>query len=501
MSKISTDRQEHSCPSNTDTCDLLIRGGTIVDGTGALAFDGDIAVSGDRILAVGDLPWLAVRQVVNVAGRIVAPGFIDVHTHDDHALIDGAMTPKVTQGVTTVIAGNCGLSQAPLLFEGDPPPPLGLLGPGAYRFKSFGAYVQALEAQPASVNAALLVGHSTLRVGAMSDIDRPASESEIAVMRERLREALDVGAAGLSTGLFYPAGRAAPMAEVVALLETLAGTGAVYATHMRDEGDGILDSLVESFETARRAGVPLIISHHKCMGQRNFGRSPQTLAMIERAQREQPLGLDAYPYAAGSTELLPELIEQASRVIVTWSHPHPEVAGRDLAAIAIEWGTDQGDVAVRLKPAGAIYFAMDEADVRRIMAYPHTMIGSDGLPHDTHPHPRLWGTFPRVLGHYVREVGLLTLEDAVRRMTGLPAAKFRLTDRGTLRPGAFADIVVFDAATIADTATFEAPKQPAAGIDLVIVNGIVVYCEGRPTGARSGRVLRRAVPQAEGRTA
>jgi N-acyl-D-amino-acid deacylase len=230
------------------------------------------------------------------------------------------------------------------------------------------------------------------------------------------------------------------------------------------------------------------------MGRANFGRSSQTLALIDRARREQPVGLDVYPYTAGSTELLPALIGQASRVMVTWSRPHPELAGRDLAEIAAAWGIDQTAAAVRLQPAGAIYFMMDEADVQRIMAYPHSMIGSDGLPHDEHPHPRLWGTFPRVLGRYVRELELLTLNDAVHRMTGLAAAQFRLVDRGVLRPGAFADIVVFDPATVVDHATFEEPEKPAVGIDLVVVNGEIVYLDGQSTGARPGRVLRRDGP-------
>ena len=478
----------------TKRCDLLIRNGTVIDGTRAAPFRGDLAVSGSRIAAVGGLAYMAGDHEVDATGRVVAPGFIDVHTHDDHVLLDGAMTPKVSQGVTTVVAGNCGVSLAPLVFDGEPPAPLRLLGQDAYRFATFRAYVKALEARPAAVNAVLLVGHSTLRVGTMSDIDCPASSDEIAAMRGLLREALDAGAAGFSTGLFYPAGRAAPMTEVIALLETLAGTGAVYATHMRDEAGKVEESLAESFETARAAGVPLIISHHKCMGRANFGRSPQTLALIDRARHEQPVGLDVYPYTAGSTELLPAMIGQASRVIVTWSRTHPELAGRDLVDIAAAWDVDEARAAARLQPAGAIYFMMDEADVQRIMAYPHSMIGSDGLPHDEHPHPRLWGTFPRVLGRYVRELGLLTLEDAVHRMTGLAATQFRLVDRGVLRPGAFADIVMFDAATVADRATFETPKIPAAGIDLVVVNGEIVYQDSQTTSARPGRVLRRDGP-------
>jgi N-acyl-D-amino-acid deacylase len=475
-------------------CDLLIRNGTVIDGTGAGPFRGDLAVSGSRIAALGDLGGMAAEHGMDAAGRVVAPGFIDVHTHDDHVLLEGAMMPKVSQGVTTVVAGNCGVSLAPLVFDGEPPAPLRLLGQDAYRFASFRAYVEALEARPAAVNAVLLVGHSTLRVGTMSEIDRPATCDEIAAMRGLLREALDAGAAGFSTGLFYPAGRAAPMTEVIALLDTLRGTGAVYATHMRDEADGVEESLAESFETASAAGVPLIVSHHKCMGRANFGRSSRTLALIERARRERPVGLDVYPYTAGSTELLPALIGQASRVIVTWSRAHPELAGRDLADIAAAWDIDQTAAAVRLQPAGAIYFMMDEADVQRIITYPHSMIGSDGLPHDEHPHPRLWGTFPRVLGRYVRDLKLLTLNDAVHRMTGLAAAQFRLVDRGVLRPGAFADIVVFDPATVADRATFEEPKSPAAGIDLVVVNGEIVYQDSHPTGARPGRVLRRDGP-------
>lgn len=478
-------------------CDLLIRQGTIVDGSGAARFAGDVAVSGGRIAALGDVGAIRAEREVDARGRIVAPGFIDVHTHDDNALLDGVMTPKVTQGVTTVVAGNCGVSLAPLVFDGQPPAPLGLLGQGGYRFSSFGAYLEALEAHPPALNAVLLVGHSTLRVRTMSDVGRAASDGEIAAMRTLLREALDCGAAGFSSGLFYPAGRAAPMEEVVALLETISGTGAVYATHMRDEADGVEESLAETFETARRASVPVIISHHKCMGLKNFGRSPQTLALIDRARRAQPVGLDIYPYTAGSTELLPELIAQASRVIVTASQPHPELVGRDLADIAAAWGVDAAGAAERLRPAGAVYFMMDEQDVQRIMAYPYTMIGSDGLAHDAHPHPRLWGTFPRVLGRYVRELGLLTLEDAVHRMTGLAAAQFRLEDRGVLRPGAHADIVVFDAAAVADRATFESPKQVAAGIDLVLVNGEIVCRDGSVTGARPGRVLRRAPPAKE----
>lgn len=477
------------------SCDIAVRAGVIVDGSGAARFRGDIAISGDRIVAVGDLGGMTAENDVDAAGKVVAPGFIDVHTHDDNAvLVDGSMLAKVSQGVTTVVTGNCGISLAPLVLGGAAPPPLDLLGgPGAYRFATFGEYLEAFQRSPAALNVAPMVGHSTLRVATMPDLARPASDREIGAMQGLLRDGLEAGAVGFSTGLFYPAGRAAPIEEVVALLSVLGGTGALYATHMRDEADGVEASLDESFETASRAGVPLVISHHKCMGRRNFGRSRATLQRIDEARRRQPVGLDVYPYTAASTVLLPEFVERSERVIVTWSRTHPEAAGRELSEIAGEWNVSPDEAIKRLVPAGAVYFMMDEEDVRRIMAYPHSMIGSDGLPHDEHPHPRLWGTFPRVLGRYVRELGLFSLETAVHKMTRLTAARFGLADRGVIEPGAHADIVVFDPDTVADRATFDDPKKPSVGIDLVMVAGEVVYRDGEASGARPGRMLLRGV--------
>jgi N-acyl-D-amino-acid deacylase len=232
-------------------------------------------------------------------------------------------------------------------------------------------------------------------------------------------------------------------------------------------------------------------------GPANFGRSRETLPKIAGAMAQQAVALDAYPYAASSTVLRPDWVREGTRVLVTWSVPEPAEAGRDLADIAAGWGVDRQTAAARLMPAGAVYFSMDEADVRRILAFEHTMIGSDGLPHDSHPHPRLWGSFPRVLGHYARDEGLFTMQEAVRRMTSLPAAKFGLANRGCLRAGAYADITVFDPGTIIDRASFAEPKTPAAGIDLVVVNGHVVWQDGAPTGARPGRALRRQQMQAE----
>jgi N-acyl-D-amino-acid deacylase len=268
---------------------------------------------------------------------------------------------------------------------------------------------------------------------------------------------------------------------------------------MRNEGSAVLDSLEESFAAGRAAEVPVVISHHKTVGTENFGRTAETLPRIAAARAVQEVGLDAYPYIASSTVLSAAQAARATKVLVTWSKSAPEMAGRELSAIAAQWGVGPGEAVARLQPAGAIYWMMDEADVQRVLAFAHTMIGSDGLPHDTHPHPRLWGAFPRVLGHYCRELGLFGLEEAVRRMTGLPAARFGLTGRGVLAAGAHADITVFDADTVADRATFEAPTTPAAGIEHVFVNGRPVWSEGNPTGERPGRALRRQQMQAEAR--
>ena len=473
--------------------DVLFTGGTVIDGTGAARRRADVAVSGDRIAAVGDLAGAETARTIDATGRIVSPGFIDAHTHDDNLLlVDRDMTPKTSQGVTTVIAGNCGVSLAPLRPGRPVPPPLDLLGgPADFRYPRFADYVAALDEAPPAANAGLLVGHSALRLDTMDDVDRPATAGEIDAMRERLAEGMEAGALGFSTGLIYGPNKAASTDEVTAVAEVAGAGGGLYVTHMRNEHDGIEEAMEEAFEIGRRAGADVVISHHKCAGRRNFGRSRDTLALLDKARERQSIGLDVYPYTAGSTVLMPEMVEKAERVIVSWSEPHPEHTGRDLADVAAELGLDPLDAAQQLLPAGGIYFMMDEADVQRIIAYPHSMIGSDGLPHDRHPHPRLWGTFPRVLGHYARELGLLTLEDAVRRMTGLSAARFGLTDRGEVRAGAYADLVMFDAETVADLATFDEPTRPAAGIDIVMVNGAIVREGGRVTGERPGRALRR----------
>jgi N-acyl-D-amino-acid deacylase len=483
--------------------DCILRGGEVIDGSGAARFRADVAIAGDRIAAVGAVGKAAGAREIDVADRIVAPGFIDVHTHDDRALFaTPEMAAKASQGVTTVITGNCGISLAPLLLDDEPPPPLDLIGAAAdYRHARFADYFAALGRTPAALNAACLVGHSTLRVGAMAALDRPAEAAELSQMAERLQEALDAGAIGLSSGLAYAPAAAAPPAELTALAALLRPAGAIYTTHMRNEGNAVLDSLDESFAAGRAAGVPVVISHHKTVGVENFGRTALTLPRIAAALAQQEVGLDAYPYIASSTVLSAAQAERATKVLVTWSKRAPEMAGRELSAIAGAWGIGERQAIDRLQPAGAIYWTMDEADVQRVLRFAHTMIGSDGLPHDAHPHPRLWGAFPRVLGHYCRELGLFGLEEAVRRMTGLPARRFGLLRRGAIAAGAYADIVVFDPATVLDRATFAAPTRPAAGIEHVFVNGRPVWSGGRPTGDRPGRALRRQELQSEARDA
>jgi N-acyl-D-amino-acid deacylase len=473
--------------------DLVIRDALLIDGSGAPPLRGDLAVTDDRISATGELARLKGAREIAANGLALAPGFVDTHTHDDRALLsDPLMACKVSQGVTTVIAGNCGISLAPLKIDRYPPPPLDIIArEPSQLFATFEGYLAALDRDPPALNAACQVGHTTLRVGAMDRFDRPATSAEIGTMQRALDDSLEAGAIGLSTGLYYPPAKAAPTEEVIALGKPLRAHGAIHTTHMRDEASRLLESVTETIRIGKESHVPVVISHHKASGIANHGLVRDTLKLIDEARRSQALGLDVYPYVAASTMLDPSRIPLASKIIVTWSKPRPEFAGQTLDAIAARLKCSEADAAKQLLPAGAIYFMMSEDDVRRVLSYPHTMIGSDGLPHDQHPHPRLWGTFPRVLGHYVRDVKLFPLEEAVRRMTALPAAQFGLKDRGVLRAGAYADLVLFDPKTIADTATFERPTTPAAGIAAVWVNGRAVWRDGAPTGERPGRALRR----------
>jgi N-acyl-D-amino-acid deacylase len=458
--------------------DLVIRDALLIDGSGKPGVRGDLAVTDDRIAGIGDLSRVKGAREIDAKGLALAPGFVDTHTHDDRALLsDPLMQCKISQGVTTVITGNCGISLAPLSIDRYPPPPLDIIGREPKQFfATFEGYLSALDRDPPALNAACQVGHTTLRVGAMDRVDRAATAGEIDNMRRALETSLESGAIGMSTGLYYPPAQAAPTDEVIALAAPMRAYGGIHTTHMRDEAAKLVESVSETIYIGKASEVPVVISHHKASGIANHGLVNDTLKLIDEARKSQALGLDVYPYVAASTMLDPGRIPLASKIIVTWSKSHPEFAGQTLEAIAKKLRCDQAEAAKLLLPAGAIYFMMSEQDVQRVLSYPHTMIGSDGLPHDQHPHPRLWGTFPRVLGHYVRDVKLFSLEEAVRRMTALPAAQFGLRDRGVLRAGAYADLVLFDPDTIADRATFEQPKIPAAGIAQVMVNAPAAPC-------------------------
>ena len=482
--------------------DLLIRNASIVDGTGALRYPGDIGIRGDRIARIGDLSAAGGDREIDLGGRIAAPGFIDAHTHDDRLMLSSPdMAPKVSQGITTVVAGNCGISLAPMPRPIPQPvtPPLNLLDEegGWFSFPTFASYVARLRETPPATNCALLVGHTTLRVATVDDLDRPATQEQIASMRALVSEAMEAGAVGVSTGLFYEPSVAAPTEEVIDVCRPLKQFDGIYCTHMRDEADRVVDSLEETFRIGREVGVPVVISHLKVVGPANKGRSQEALDLIEKNMANQPICIDCYPYTAGSTILSADRAATSSRVIVSWSKPLPQYAGQNLDAIAASMGVDQNEAIRRLLPAGGIYFRLDEADVQTILKHAQVMIGSDGLPHDASPHPRLWGSFPRVLGHYGRLLGLFPLETAIYKMTGLTAKNFGLKDRGVLREGAFADLTLFNADTVDSAATYEDPIAPAHGIETVIVNGVAVWQGGRPTGARPGRVLARERPGAE----
>lgn len=477
----------------------LLEHGLVVDGTGAPAESADVLLHDGRILAVAPnlrTQWpagltMAEVEVVDCRGLAVAPGFIDVHTHDDAIVLNAPeMTPKLSQGVTTVITGNCGLSVAPHVVA-EPPGALTLLG-RSFVYPSMAAYARAVEQARPAVNVASLVGHTTLRYACMDDLTRPADAQQLEAMCALLDTSLQEGAIGFSSGLFYAEAMPAPADEVTALARVVARHRGVYATHLRSEMADILDAMHEASDTAYAASVPLIISHHKCAGPSNWGRTAETLPLIDRLAERQDIAMDVYPYVAGSTVLRDDLVDGVIDVLVSWSAPYPQMTGRLLASIAAEWGITQQEACRRLQPGGACYFQMHEDDVRRVLAHPRSMVGSDGLPHDRHPHPRLWGAFPRVLGRYSREQQLFSLEQAVHKMTGLSARNFRLHERGEIRAGWAADVVVFDPARVRDLATYEQPLARSEGIARVYVNGALALTAEAPACLqRRGRMLRR----------
>lgn len=473
--------------------DLIIRNAKIVDGSGEPAYRADLAVSGGNIAAIGDLSAADAIEVRDAQGLMLSPGFIDVHTHDDLQVIHAPqMLPKISQGITTVIVGNCGISASPVTLTGELPDPMNLLGaPKDFSYADFASYKHAVnKAQPA-VNVAALIGHTALRNNHMDRLDRVATDAEIELMRTQLRESLQEGALGLSSGLAYGSAIASTTDEVKKLAEVLNETGAVYTTHLRTEFDEIISALDEAFDIGAHAKAPVIVSHLKCAGAGNWGRSGEVLTKLESAAANHPVGCDCYPYSASSSTLDLQQVTSDFDIVITWSEPHPEQGGKKLADIANEWKLNLRDAAKKLQPAGAVYHGMSEQDVQKILAHPLTMVGSDGLPVDPLPHPRLWGAFPRVLGHYSRDLKLFSLPEAIRKMTRMSADRFGLDDRGRIAVGAAADLVLFDPLKVKDAATFSQPQRLAEGIEAVWVNGVLSYAQKTLTGVRAGKFLER----------
>jgi N-acyl-D-amino-acid deacylase len=471
--------------------DLIIRNAQIVDGTGEPGYSADLAIRGGNIAAIGDLSAADAIAVRDAQGLVLAPGFIDVHTHDDLQVIHAPqMLPKISQGITTVIVGNCGISASPVTLAGNLPDPMNLLGaPEDFSYADFASYKRAVNTAQPAVNVAALIGHTALRNNHMDRLDRVATQSEIELMRVQLRESLKEGALGLSSGLAYGSAIASSTEEVKKLAEVLNESGGVYTTHLRTEFDEILSALDEAFEIGEHAKAPIIVSHLKCAGAGNWGRSGDVLKKLELAADRHPVGCDCYPYSASSSTLDLQQVTNDFDIVITWSETHPGQGGKKLADIANEWDLSLLDAAKKLQPAGAVYHGMSEADVQKILSHPLTMVGSDGLPVDPLPHPRLWGAFPRVLGHYSRDLKLFSLPEAIRKMTRMSADRFGLDDRGRIAIGAAADLVLFDPVKVKDAATFTQPQQLAEGIEAVWVNGVLSYAQKTVTGMRAGKFL------------
>ena len=471
--------------------DTVIYRAWVFDGLGNDPVHMDVAIKGERIVAMGELSHLQANHKIMADGLCLAPGFIDVHTHDDLELLrNPIMAAKVSQGVTTVIIGNCGISAAPATLTADAPDPMNLLGDKAeFNFMHMRDYIAAFNVKKANVNVAALVGHTTLRNNVMNNLARAATSDEINAMQLQLNQAINEGALGLSTGLAYHNAKCAPEHEIHAFGEILKKHNALYTTHLRTEFDAVLEAMDEAFAMETHFGIKVIISHLKCAGKNNWGRAPELLAKFAEQGQDSKCSCDAYPYAASSSTLDLNQVTDDFDIFITWSESHPKMAEQLLADIAKQWGLSLLDAAKKLQPAGAVYHGLNEGDVKTILAFDKTMIGSDGLPCDPHPHPRLWGSFARVLGHYSREQGLFSLATAIHKMTGLSAANYRLHDRGAIKVGHFADLVLFDADKIIDNATFVDPTLPASGIHRVWTNGQTTFKDKQILPAFSGKFL------------
>ncbi len=523
--------------------DMLLRGGLVFDGTGAEPFEADIAIAGDRIANVAPRLSAPGALAVDVQGLAVAPGFIDIHSHTDLELfIDPRAESKIRQGVTTEVAGQDGGSLGP--WSDDEASRVRR----DYRerhgveisFHDLAGFFAALERQPAAVNLASMVGQGTVRRFVMGGASRPASDAERRQMIALIEQALRAGACGLSTGLEYLPGAFSDLDELVQLAEPLRATGLPYATHMRNEDDQLLAAVEEALNVGRLAGIPVHISHLKAQGQRNWWKAESVLDTLMAARADGlDVTYDRYPYVAYSTGLgslfpvsareggtdafLARLddttqsgqIRQAVLAKVTQLGSWDAVQvtgtssvelrwaeGRRLGELAAERSVEPYDLLLQIirgdrNRTGMVGFGMSEANTAVFLRHPLGMVCSDGTALAVNgplsggsPHPRSYGTFPRVLGHYVREQHVMSLETAIHKMTGQPARRLRLDGRGVIAPGAFADLVAFDPATVADRATFEQPHQYPAGIPHVMVNGTFVLRDGEHTGARTGRVLR-----------
>ena len=505
-----------------ESYDTLIRNGTVIDGSGGQRFNADIAISGDRVVLVSRTPLnnARARRVIDASNRVVAPGFIDLHAHLEPLPQQPDAESALRQGVTTALGGP----------DGGGPWPIG-------------DYLDARERQRVGINVGFLVGHNTIRRTVMGMAKRDPTAAELDRMRAMVARGMGEGAWGISTGLKYLPGGWSKTDEVVALSRVAADSGGIYTSHLREEGLGLIEGVAEAVQIGRQARIPVVLTHHKAVGTPMWGKSTATLAMVDSARRAGiDVMIDQYPYTAthtGIAVLIPEwafdggdtafarrvrdgaLRDSIERGIVfnimndrgggdlrriqfsrvTWKSElegktlHDWAASRGLAPTPAN-GAKLVIEAELQGGAGAIYHVLDEGDVRRIMRHPQTMIASDGRlsrPGEGHPHPRAYGTFPRVLGRYVRDEGVITLEQAIHKMSGMPAARLGLRDRGILRPGAYADLVVFDPATVADRATFEAPHQYPVGIEFVLVNGALAVDGGQFRDVRRGRVLRRSL--------
>jgi N-acyl-D-amino-acid deacylase len=525
--------------------DLVIRGGTVLDGTGAPAFRADLGLVGDTIAALGDIAPGQGGRVIDATGLHVAPGFVDIHTHSDpDVLAYPTADSRARQGVTTELAGNCGSSAAPLVGHGGEERREEWKRDGIDAdWTAVASYLARVERAGLSVNHALLAGHGTLRSNAVGDVDRPLSAEELRGVARALEKALDQGAFGLSTGLEYVPGRYTPTAEIVALARLVARRGGLYASHIRNEEARLLEAVAEAIEVGRESGVRVEIAHLKAAGDSNWPKQGAALDLVESARRDGVAVMaDAYPYTAYSTTLttfmegwareggteaiLARFRDPGARARIrreveaqvrvdpgSWERvvvsrvktgKNRSVAvGRSLVEIGAAWGLDPVDAYLRLleEEETAVSFVghgMSPENVERVLRHPLVMVGSDGssmAPVEeaakSRPHPRSYGTFPRVLGFYARERGLFGLETAIRKMTSLPADQIGLADRGRIARGRKADLVVLDAARVRDTATFDDPHRYPEGIVHVLVNGVAVVETGAHTGARPGRALRK----------